>query len=146
MAAPFAFIPRKVAATRASAASSGKVASATIAKTTVQPRADTHVSLKQSMQSSDGKNKQTSVKAKSNTGESKLSEKDCAVLISLALSDHAIWADPDLRRTIEQNNENCRSRPAYFVLFYFISFTDGLGRHVKSSPLGTFYGIQIFWL
>lgn len=36
-----------------------------------------------------------------------LSNEHYAILICLALSDHSVWSDPDLRFTIEQHTEHC---------------------------------------
>lgn len=114
-------------------ASSGKVATSSLAaESSVLPSADIHTPSKHSAQLSDVNKKPTDSKVKPSLTQSKLSDRDCAILISLALSDHTLWADPDLRRTIEQSNENCGSRALYSALFYFIPFAN---LHVKVIAL-----------
>ena len=40
------------------------------------------------------------------TGEkSTYSDEDYAILLSMSLSDHALWSDPDLRRLVDWNNK-----------------------------------------
>ena len=109
MTAPFAFIPRKVASTARPRPSSDRVQSDSIvAQTSVTPRAGTQTQLKHSAHSSD-EGKRPNGKGGVNfvAAPSKLSDRDCALLVCLALSDHALWSDPNLRRAIDQCNENC---------------------------------------
>ena len=38
-----------------------------------------------------------------------LSEEDCAVMLRLTVTDYALWADAELRRTFEFAEEECTS-------------------------------------
>ncbi|KII94726.1 hypothetical protein PLICRDRAFT_148867 [Plicaturopsis crispa FD-325 SS-3] len=82
MSNPFAFVPRKVAAKSATAGSSSAAPVASVSGPfKVKPK--------------DSERK----------GSLPYSDDECAILVCLALSDHALWSDPDLRRTIEWNAE-----------------------------------------
>ncbi|KIM75201.1 hypothetical protein PILCRDRAFT_13765 [Piloderma croceum F 1598] len=107
MASPFAFVPRKVAKTARTHALVSNAAptfvSDSSSSSTVGPAA--HKPPRQSPRtitargSSKGKTKIEDAPSKS------LPSEDYALLVCLALSDHALWSDPDLRRTIEQHAE-----------------------------------------
>ncbi|OBZ70321.1 hypothetical protein A0H81_09605 [Grifola frondosa] len=44
-------------------------------------------------------------KGKGKLLEHTLTEEECVVMVSLSLSDHSIWSDPDLRRMIDESEE-----------------------------------------
>src|ERR1700691_1409735 len=109
MASPFAFVPRKVA----------KSAKAQVSVTNVSPSfvegSSNSLAGGLAVQKPSGQSPLTTTVKDNGKGKAKavdasaksLASEDYAILVCLALSDHALWSDPDLRRTIEQHTENC---------------------------------------
>jgi hypothetical protein len=110
MASPFAFVPRKVAKstkTHTPVSNASPTWSAIVQGSSAVGPVTLHKSLEQSplttnaKDSSKGKDKAVAPSGKS------LPSDDYLILICLALSDHALWSDPNLRRAIEQHHERC---------------------------------------
>ena len=104
MASPFAFIPRKVAKSAKAQVplpNVGFIQDSSNGSTATGP--SVHVQSANSpltvtaKDNGKGKEKAVSTSAKS------LPSEDYAIVVCLALSDHALWLDPDLRRTVEQH-------------------------------------------
>ena len=81
-------------------------------------------------------------------GKVRYSDKDYANVICIAISDYALWSDPDLRRTVDwstasqsdqQANDGCEWDRCYLTTRSLIGFT-------KSSLLVTFSIRPNFWL
>lgn len=119
MSSSFAFVPRKVAKkVKAQSAPQSKAAHPVQAVNTNShqdvptieniPGPSSRVGLQEK-----GKGKH---KRKDNPSRTVLTDEDYAILISLALSDHAIWSDPDLRRAIEQHPDKCKSPYVFFMI------------------------------
>lgn len=114
MASPFAFIPRKVAKsakaqvplTNVGYSSNGSTATGP----SVHPQSTNSQLTVTSKDNGKGKEKAVSTSAKS------LPSEDYAIVVCLALSDHALWLDPDLRRAVEQHpdvTERCMCIPTF---------------------------------
>lgn len=102
------FVPRKVAkalSSRGHEASTSTPATSTSSST--QP------SVKHAPINTAKQPETSSVEAKKagkttqDVSSSSLAEEDFVSLLWLALSPHAVWSDPDLRREIEQADEGC---------------------------------------
>jgi hypothetical protein len=109
MASPFAFVPRKVAKTVKTHASVSNATPTFVrdssSSSTAGPAAH-KLPGETSLTTTATANWKG--KAKAEDASSKpLPSEDYAILLCLVLSDHALWSDPDLRRTIEQRAEKC---------------------------------------
>jgi hypothetical protein len=110
MSSSFAFVPRKVAKSTKPATQTSANTQTRILPPTPSTSSSSHI--EQNLNVVDKKGK---AKANDKTDE----DDDYAILISLALSNHAIWSDPELRRVLEWNNEGCKSisRPYFLEKF-----------------------------
>ena len=104
MVSPFAFLPRKVAKSAKAQApvniASPSFVQGSSSSLSVQGPA-VHKPSGKSTTVKDNRKGAVDGSAKA------LASEDYAILGCLALSDHALWSDPDLRRRIEQHTENC---------------------------------------
>jgi hypothetical protein len=110
MASPFAFVPRKVAKTARTHAlvsnAAPTFASVSSSSSTVGPIA--HKPPRQSTPTTTARGNSKGKTKIEDASSKSLPSEDHALLVCLALSDHALWSDPDLRRTIEQHAEKCK--------------------------------------
>lgn len=97
MDTPFAFVPRKVAK-RSKSSNAAPAVRASISTVTTARDSDVDVPKDK------GKMKEDTI-AVDLEGNKGLSDADYATLVWLSLSDHALWSDPDLRRTLEWNSK-----------------------------------------
>lgn len=100
----FAFVPRKVAKSlRSSGVSSKSSKNDSKDPATSSAAAPVTLPLRSSESSSKGKGKETQATL--------VAEEDYAALVLLSLTEYALWADPDLRMSVESSEEGCACRP-----------------------------------
>lgn len=117
MASPFAFVPRNVAKTAKALPSASHAPPSFVQARSSSSTVD-HTVHKPSEKSPYVPFAQDNGKGKSKAPTKSLPNEDYAILVCLALSDHALWSDPDLRRTIEQDTERCTFLSTFFSLIY----------------------------
>ena len=101
MSSSFTFVPRKVQAKNAKTQGSSSTTRISASRRTVGSANTPTLKASSSVK---GKEKATE-----NTSKPPFTEQDYVSLISMALSDYALWSDSDLRRIIEQHPEQCKS-------------------------------------
>ena len=107
MSSSFTFVPRKVQAKNVKAQSTPSATGTSAFRRTggsVNTLTETSTAALTASSSAKGKEKATE-----NTSKSAFTEQDYVFLISMALSDYALWSDSDLRRIVEQHPERCKS-------------------------------------
>ncbi|KAG6810701.1 hypothetical protein H0H93_014795, partial [Arthromyces matolae] len=112
MASPFSFIPRSLAKSKGKTTQT--VPKPSTSTTVLRPNVN-HPSM-----------------SGSNTAKAKYSNEDFTNLINLALSDYALWADPDLRRLVDCSNRPDSSEEADDG---FVPLSHLLRRSVTLKPL-----------
>ena len=113
MSSPFAFLPRKIAkqvrrqddhggsGTRDQATASSQKSALVAVSVTETQTSDTKAKAKPTVKDTAGDH-----------AGSSYNDEDYALLVSMALSDYALWCDPDLRRKRDGNqdgDELCKS-------------------------------------
>lgn len=121
MSSPFAFVPRKVAKANKTPAASSSTPSTSSHPRNVSSSTSTGLAEAREI----AKPSQVSTKQ---PATAVYSDHELVIIISLCLTDYALWSDPDTRRNI--GNENC-AWP-----FNFNIFTPGLMVIYKSYLLG----------
>lgn len=112
MASPFAFVPRKVAKSAKAQGSTGfgqhkfVTVPGNSGNSTGNAASTLPVDDEKGARSKKDIKKGKDAVPSSGYGEKpSYSDEDYIMLISLALSDHAVWSDPDLRRMLEWNSK-----------------------------------------
>ena len=101
MSSSFTFVPRKVQAKNAKTQGSSSTTRISASRGTAGSANTPTLKASSSVK---GKEKATE-----NTSKPLFTEQDYVSLISMALSDYALWSDSDLRRIVEQHPEQCKS-------------------------------------